>query len=94
MSWSFYAAGKAPAVAKKAVKDLSSYQCQEPEETIKTKVGELLAEALGAYPTDKVLRVEASGHQETPIDGKAPNYLNVKIESFPYFVEDAPDEAS
>jgi hypothetical protein len=88
MSWSIYALGKVPAVAKKVEEEMAKIgYCQEPEESVRQQAGKAILTALNAYPGDKVVHVEASGHQDSVNEGKGVNYLQVKIEPKGYFLE-------
>jgi hypothetical protein len=82
MSWSVKAVGRASAVAEKLALNFAQIQCSEPEETIKNRVAEAVAAALGAFPRDKAVLVEASGHQSEQV-----NTLNVKIDPLWGFVD-------
>ena len=87
MSWSVSAVGKAPAVAEKIATG-TNHKCSEPEETIKNAVAAAIATALTAFPADGVVRVEASGSQQTDTaTGKAVNSLKVNVEPVWGFVE-------
>lgn len=87
MSWNFNAVGKPASVARKAAEDLDRIRCYEPEQTIKAKVIEIIATALGAYPADAAVRIEAYGSQNTGASENAVNQLSVKIEPLYGFVE-------
>jgi len=91
MSWSVAAFGKAAAVRSKLNADFGRISCTEPEESIKNHVREAVYAALGAFPPNYAVRVEASGSQSHPDFSKAPhektNQLNVKIEPLYGFVE-------
>lgn len=86
MSWSVARTGKTAAVAAKLAEDFASNKCVEPEETIKNIVATAVATALGAFPPDTAVRVEAAGSQwGGPTQFQ--NSLSVKIEPIQGFVE-------
>lgn len=88
MSWSVYAMGKARLVEEKCAETLAASKCVEPEETIKAKIAESLAAAMGAFPDDQIVKVEANGHQSSVgPDGKAINQFSVKVEPVYGFLE-------
>lgn len=68
MSWSISVVGKAGAVAAKVAAEVIKIKCSEPEETIKNGVGAILATALGAYPENSAVQVDASGSQGSGYD--------------------------
>lgn len=86
MSWSSNAVGRAPAVAKKVAEDIARIKCSEPEETVKNKVGEAIAAALGGMDPNAVVKVDANGSQST-YGGTAVNSLSVSIVPQYGFVE-------
>lgn len=88
MSWSFHGAGKPVALAAKVKVDLARYTLFQPEAAIKDKAVEIIELALGAYPPDAVVRIEAAGSQQTDhARGGAINSLTLKIEPIYGFVE-------
>lgn len=73
MSWSVGETGRASAVAKKIADDFAGmHKCAEPEETIKSAVAKMIADALAAFPPGEAVKVAASGSQFEPYgaDGK------------------------
>lgn len=91
MSWSTSAVGRPAAVAVAIAKQISSIKCQEPEETIKAKVGEIVAAALAVFPEGSAVMVTASGSQSYKDYNKpelgASNSLNFEIKPLYGFVE-------
>lgn len=91
MSWGISGIGKAAALRAKISDDFGRITCPEPEETIKNHVREIMYKALGAFPPNYPVKVEASGSQSHPDFSNKPNEtthsLSVKIESFYGFVE-------
>ena len=87
MSWSIQASGKAKPVAAKLAKDLAQIKCSEPEETIKNKVGEIIAAALGSFSDKIPVTIKASGSQSTDNNLVVSNSLNVSIEPQWNFLE-------
>ncbi len=63
MGWFVSAIGKPKAVAKSIAKQIASVKCAEPEETIKAKVGDIVATALAAFPEGYAVQITASGLQ-------------------------------
>jgi hypothetical protein len=88
MSWYIKKVGAAKAVADAVKKSLDDIKCVEPENTIKNDVGAAIYLALGAFPPDFPVSVEASGSQSSDPnwDGQV-NMLNVKIEPLFGFVK-------
>lgn len=70
MSWSFYATGKPVPLLAKARKDLSAFNCAEPEETIKGKVLDIIEAALLAMPESSAVTIKAAGSQSPAYDGE------------------------
>ncbi len=94
MSWSCHLIGKAPRVAEAVVEALAKVKCSEPEESIKTKVGEIVAASIAAMPEAAAVKIEAMGSQSQAYDsagktvpGKVTNSLTLKIEPIWGFVE-------
>lgn len=94
MSWSISIIGKASLVSEKAKVDLDKITCQEPEETIKGLVGEIIDTALLSFPASYAVRITASGSQSPaytaeykPIPGKMTNSVKLEIEPIYGFVE-------
>ena len=86
MSWSFHAIGKPAAVAEKTKAALGNYKLAEPEETIKSKVIDIVGTALAAYPEASAVSVEAYGSQSSGADGIT-NDLKIEIKHLYGFVE-------
>lgn len=96
MSWSVSAVGKPRAVAALLATRLAAVKCSEPEETIKSKVGDIISISLAAFPAGRAVTVEASGSQ-TIVQAagasgttEAVNSVNLKISEVFGFIEDAP----
>lgn len=87
MSWSFVAVGKPAAILEKARKDMTTYRCAEPEETIKGKVLNIIEASLLAFPEASAIEVNASGSQSMPDPGHAINSLSVTIKPLYGFIE-------
>ncbi|MCC8945982.1 hypothetical protein H8A97_12955 [Bradyrhizobium sp. Arg62] len=87
MSWSVSGIGKTPAVKERVISQLNGIKCAEPEETIKGKVGEIIATALDAFPSDCAVQITASGSQYSPSGVGVVNSLNVEIKPIYGFVE-------
>jgi hypothetical protein len=79
MSWSIDVVGRASAVASKVSEQLAIYKCQEPEETIKRQVGEIVVTACSTMGPNGAVRVTASGSQYTTGEIST-NSLSLKIE--------------
>lgn len=82
MSWSFYGVGKPAAVAAKFALEASQYKCAEPEETIRSKIVDIVAVSLSAYPEASAVNVKASGSQmsDSKTPGKFINTLTISVE--------------
>lgn len=78
MSWSASRSGKPVEVAAQLKADLEGIRCIEPEETIKNKVGEIIATALAAYPPEFSVKVSAVGSQSN-YEGGPVNDLRLEI---------------
>lgn len=63
MSWSVSGVGKPRALAAALATQISNAKCSEPEESIKSKVGEIISAALGAMAEGTAVEVTASGSQ-------------------------------
>ena len=92
MSWSISAIGKPAAVASKVAAELAANKCNEPEETIKSLVGQAISTALGAMPDSYAVKLAANGSQSGEYKngeytGKFVNNLSVSIEPIYGFVE-------
>lgn len=87
MSWSFYGVGKPAAVLNKAKTELPKCRCSEPEETIKSKVIDIIEICLAAYPDASAVQIDANGSQSNDSDGKTTNSLVVNIKPLYGFVE-------
>lgn len=87
MSWSVSAMGKAAAVAQKVAADLERQKCPEPEQAIKTKLGEVAAMALAALPDNTYVKVEGGGHQNAENHGKFVNAFKIEVTPLYGFIE-------
>lgn len=80
MSWSFYAKGKASLVLGKVQEEqMKPPSCEEPEQGIKEQSLASIAAAVGAYPDDVAVNVEAAGSMFSCATGRV-NNLSVKVE--------------
>lgn len=88
MSWSINRTGRPAAVAALIAKDLAGFNCHGSEDVIKSKVGEIVAAALAAFPATatSAVKVEGYGSQSARTDG-AINSLKLVIEPIFDFVE-------
>lgn len=86
MSWSVSAVGRAGAVSKKIAEELGKVLCNEPEESIKRAVGEIVETSLSACDPNQAVRVEASGSQ-SDFHGVKTNQLKVDIQPIWGFLE-------
>lgn len=91
MSWSISAVGKPAATAASIATQIEGQSCSEPEQSIKAKVGEIIAIALAAFPDTNAVEVTASGSQSCidytdPAKG-ATNSLTVNIKPLWNFKE-------
>lgn len=89
MSWSVQGIGRAAQVADHLAKQFSENACIEPEETIRQLVAKAVAIALGSFPIDAAVRVEASGSQGTHSQHPtvATHYLTLRIEPLHSFIQ-------
>lgn len=83
MSWSLSVIGRAADVAQKAAEALEKQHCSEPEQTIKAQVGSAIATALGAFPANWAVKVDANGSQwHIDASGTAVNSLSLTVSPF------------
>jgi len=91
MSWSIYRLhGKPAAVAAEVAKQLQNSKCSEPEESIKTLAGVIIAKSLEHFPPDQPVSITASGSQSVPTHEKpneAVNQLLITIDPLWNFKE-------
>lgn len=90
MSWSFAAIGRPAGVAKMAEKELSAYKSDEPEETIRSKIAEIIKVACAASPPGVAIKVTASGGQVAwgeVVEGQSNNSVILTIEPLFGFIE-------
>jgi hypothetical protein len=86
MSWSVFAQGRAHLVAAEVATQLARITCEEPEQTIKTQIGETIALSLARYHAHDYVKVSASGsqydaHWNDPAKGRhATNTVKLEIE--------------
>lgn len=89
MSWHVSAVGRPAAVAASIAKQIEATHCSEPEQSIKASVGAAIASALASFPETGAVSVKAGGSQQSPVNGKAPNTVEVVIQPIYGFLEDA-----
>jgi hypothetical protein len=90
MSWSYAGHGRSSAVAADAAKRLDAIKCPEPEQTIKGKLGSIIALSLAALPEGLPVKVSASGSQYAPDaskPGEVINSVHLTIEPLSGFLE-------
>lgn len=81
MSWSIIKVGKPAAVAAAVHDAAKTFNCEQPEESIKNAAIDVILRTLSAYPENLVVKVEAHGNQR--VDPSKPdeavNFLNLVI---------------
>lgn len=86
MSWSIAVVGRAHGVAAYAEKHFNLTKCEEPEESIKQKVAEIVQIACGNMPEDSAIEIIASGSQYcTKRDDKQTDAHSVSVSIRPLF---------
>jgi hypothetical protein len=78
MSWYVQGVGNPEPLLRNLTEQIERVTCMEPEQSIKAKVGEVLALALEAMPAHQPVKVNASGSQsvESNPDGPPTHFTN------------------